>query len=213
MRLIAISVGQPREVRWRDTIVRTSIFKTPVHHRVAVATDNVAGDEQSDLTVHGGPDKAVYLYPAEHYPAWREELGDPGLNWGGFGENFTTEGLLETQVLIGDRFRIGSAEFVVTQPRMPCFKLGVRFGRPEMVKRFHQSGRNGFYLAIERPGEVGPGDVIERLSRNELGHSVSDVVALYSNHQADPALLERASENPALPESWREYFKERVPKA
>ncbi len=146
MKLLSVSVGLPREIEWKDKIVRTSIFKAPVSGPVRVAKLNVDGDQQSDLTVHGGIDKAVYVYPSEHYPFWREQFPDMELPWGVFGENFTTEGLLE-DTRVGDRFRIGSAEFVVTQPRMPCFKLGIRFNRPDMVKRFLESGRTGFYLA------------------------------------------------------------------
>ena len=147
MKLLSVSVGLPREIEWKDKIVRTSIFKAPVSGPVRVAKLNVDGDQQSDLTVHGGIDKAVYVYPSEHYPFWREQFPDMELPWAVFGENFTTEGLLE-DTRIGDRFRIGSAEFVVTQPRMPCFKLGIRFKRPDMVKRFLESGRTGFYLAV-----------------------------------------------------------------
>lgn len=209
MKLLSISVGRPREVEWRGDIVVTSIFKAPVSHRVLVGRTNLDGDQQSDLTVHGGPDKAVYAYPAEHYPWWRNELKEE-LSWGAFGENFTTEGLLEDQVSIGDRFRIGSAEFEVSQPRMPCYKLGVRFGRPDMVKRFHHSGRNGFYFRVTREGEVGAGDTIEPLSRAERRLSVSDVVTLYSAKAPDPAHLALAREHPALPEGWREFFRERT---
>lgn len=209
MKLLSIGVGRPREVEWRGTSVLTSIFKTPVTHRVHVARENLDGDEQSDLTVHGGPEKAVYAYPSEHYPFWRHELPDAELSWGAFGENFTTEGLLEDDVWIGDRFRIGTAEFVATQPRMPCYKLGVRFGRPDMVRRFHLSRRSGFYLAVKTEGEVGAGDAIERLSRDERRLTIADVVALYGADAENQPLLERASEHPALPESWREYFRQR----
>lgn len=209
MRLMAISVGRPREVEWQGKRVLTSIFKTAISHRVHVGRENLEGDEQSDLSVHGGPDKAVYVYPAEHYPYWRRELPEAALDWGVFGENFTTEGLLEEEVGIGDRFRIGTAEFIVTQPRMPCFKLGLRFRRPDMVKRFHHSGRNGFYLAVEKEGEAGPGDAITVLSRDEGHLKVSDVVALYRADAVNQPLLLRASEHPALPESWREYFRRR----
>jgi MOSC domain-containing protein YiiM len=209
MRLIALSVGRPREVLWRGTSVLTSIFKTPVDHRIQVGKENLAGDQQSDLTVHGGADKAVYAYPAEHYPFWERELGEPELGWGAFGENFTTEGLLESEVMIGDRFRIGTAEFIVTQPRMPCFKLGIRFGRSDMVKRFHHSGRNGFYFSVLAPGDVGPGDAIERIARDEHGLSVADLVTLYGSNGTDGELLDRAIEHPALPASWREYFRTR----
>src|SRR5215813_1019994 len=130
MKLVSICVGRPQELQWRGRSVRTSIFKTPVSGRVRVARENLAGDEQSDLSVHGGKDKAVYGYPAEHYAFWQRELPDFELPWGSFGENFTTEGLLEDEVCVGDRFRVGTAELVVTQPRMPCYKLGVRFDRP-----------------------------------------------------------------------------------
>lgn len=160
MRIVSVNVGMPREVEWQGRRVLTSIFKEPVPGRVRVDRLNVDGDRQSDLTVHGGAYKAVYVYPSEHYPFWREQLGEPELAAGAFGENFTTEGLLETAVRIGDRLRIGSAEFVVTQPRMPCFKLQIRFGRLDIVRRFLRSGRCGFYLAVTREGEVAAGDEI-----------------------------------------------------
>ena len=210
MKIVAISVGRPREVQWRGRSVQTSIFKTPVASRVRVARDNVEGDEQSDLSVHGGPEKAVYAYPMEHYAFWRLELSDAELPWGAFGENFTTEGLLEDDVWIGDRYRIGTAELVVTQPRMPCYKLALRFERSDMVKRFRQSGRSGFYLAVVREGEVGPGDAIERFGRDERRLTVADVVALYATDAANQSLLERASDHPSLPAAWREYFRQRL---
>ncbi|HEY8258284.1 MAG TPA: MOSC domain-containing protein [Gemmatimonadales bacterium] len=210
MRLVAISVGRPQEVVWRGRSIRTSIFKTPVSRRVHVARINIEGDEQSDLAVHGGPEKAVYAYPSEHYPFWQRELPDAEWPWGAFGENFTTEGLLEDEVWIGDRYRVGTAELVVTQPRMPCYKLAVRFGRPDMVKRFLQSGRSGFYLAVDKEGEVGPGDAIERLTRDERRLTIADVVALYSTDAGNQPLLERASDHPSLPASWREYFRKRL---
>ena len=135
MKVLSVNVGLPREVEWKEKLVRTSIFKAPVLDRVRVALLNLDGDQQSDLSVHGGKDKAVYAYPSEHYPFWRQQLPGMNLPWGAFGENFTTEGLLEEAVHIGDRFRVGSAEFVVTQPRMPCYKLGIRFNRTDIVKR------------------------------------------------------------------------------
>jgi MOSC domain-containing protein YiiM len=177
---------------------------------VHVGTLNVDGDAQSDLTVHGGVDKAVYVYPSEHYDFWRGELPGVDLPFGAFGENFTTEGLLDGDVRIGDRFRIGDAEFVVTQPRMPCFKLGIRFDRPDMVKRFHQSGRNGFYLAVTREGTVGAGDAVERIARDGGGLTVTDVVRLYDDDDPDLATLRKAIAHPALPESWREYFRKQL---
>jgi MOSC domain-containing protein YiiM len=210
MKLLSISVGLPREVAWRGNTVRTSIFKAPVPGRVRVGRLNLEGDQQSDLAVHGGIDKAVYVYPSEHYTFWREELPGIDLPWGVFGENFTTEGLLEDAVHIGDRLRAGSAEFVVTQPRMPCFKLGIRFGRPDMVKRFQHSGRTGFYLAVLREGEVTVGDSLEFVARDEQSVTVADVTGLYLTDATNQDLLRRVSDLPALPEGWRDYFRKRL---
>jgi MOSC domain-containing protein YiiM len=210
VKLVAISVGRPRELQWHGRAVQTSIFKTPVSGRVQVTRLNIEGDEQSDLSVHGGADKAVYAYPAEHYDFWRRELPNIELPWGAFGENFTTEGLLEDDVWIGDRYRVGSVELVVTQPRMPCYKLAIRFGRTDLVKRFLQSRRSGFYFAVQREGKLSPGDAIERLGRDERRLTVADVVALYAADSANQPLLENASEHPSLPASWREYFRKRL---
>jgi MOSC domain-containing protein YiiM len=211
MKLLSVNVGLPREVEWNGRTVRTSIFKAPVPGRMQVRKLNLDGDQQSDLTVHGGVDKAVYVYPSEHYAFWRRELPNADLNSGAFGENFTTEGALDDQAVhIGDRFRIGSAEFVVTQPRMPCFKLGIRFGRPHMVKRFMHSGRNGFYFAVAKEGEVAAGDSIELLMRDENGVTIADIVDLYTADATKQDLLQRVSELTALPESWRAYFRKRL---
>jgi MOSC domain-containing protein YiiM len=210
MKILSVSVGLPREVEWRGKPVRTSIFKAPVSGRVRVGRLNLEGDQQSDLSVHGGLEKAVYVYPWEHYAFWREELPDVDLPWGAFGENLTTEGLLEDAIYIGDRLRAGSAEFVVTQPRMPCFKLGIRFGRPDMVKRFQRSGRTGFYLAVLHEGEVAAGDPVEVIARDEHGVTVADVVGLYVADAANQDVLRRVSEVPALPEGWRAYFRQRL---
>jgi MOSC domain-containing protein YiiM len=211
MKLLSVNVGLPREVEWNGRTVRTSIFKAPVPGRMQVRKLNLDGDQQSDLTVHGGVDKAVYVYPSEHYAFWRRELPNADLNSGAFGENFTTEGALDDQAVhIGDRFRIGSAEFVVTQPRMPCFKLGIRFGRPDMVKRFMYSGRNGFYFAVAKEGEVAAGDSIELLMRDENGVTIADIVDLYTADATKQDLLQRVSELTALPESWRAYFRKRL---
>ncbi|HEV7732393.1 MAG TPA: MOSC domain-containing protein [Candidatus Binatia bacterium] len=209
-KVLAVSVGRPRDVEWRGHTTRTSIFKTPVTGRVHVGRLNLDGDEQSDLSVHGGPDKAVYVYPSEHYAYWRSELPGVELPFGAFGENLTTEGLLDDAVAIGDRYRIGDAELVVTQPRMPCFKLGIRFQRPDMVKRFHRSRRNGFYLGVTREGTVGAGDAIEQIARDDRGLSVMDVVRLYDDDDPDPTLIRRAIDHPSLPASWRNYFREQT---
>jgi MOSC domain-containing protein YiiM len=210
MKLLSVNVGLPREIEWKGKVVRTSIFKEPVSGRVRVAQLNVQGDQQSDLSVHGGIDKAVYAYPSEHYVFWRQKLPGIDLPWGAFGENFTTAGLHEETVHIGDRFRVGSAEFVVTQPRMPCFKLGIRFDRPDIVKQFLQSGRSGFYLAVLKEGEVIAGDSIELLKRGAGGVTVADVVNLYGRDAASQELLRRVSDLPSLPEGWRDYFRKRL---
>lgn len=209
MRVVTLSVGLPREVEVEGGTVLTSIFKDPVEGRLRVTTLNIEGDAQADLTVHGGVDKAVYAYPSEHYRAWREEL--PGVDFpaAAFGENLTIEGLFE-DVRIGDRFRIGTAEFVVTQPRLPCYKLAIRFGRKDMLKRMLKNGRTGFYLAVTAEGEVGTGDAIEPIERLAAGLTVADVVRLYTTDAKDQALLRRATDTPRLPESWRDYFRKRL---
>jgi len=208
MKLISVNVGLPREIT--AEIVRTSIWKNPVQGRVHVSTLNLDGDQQSDLSVHGGVDKAVYLYPSEHYSYWRTQLPEVELPWGAFGENFTTEGILEDQIKIGDRIRVGSAEFMVTQPRMPCFKLGIRFNRRDMVKRFLASKRSGFYLAVIREGDVENGDAIEFTGKQETGVTITDIVNLYSVDSHNQELLRRATEAPALPQSWKDYFRKRL---
>src|SRR2546425_9193956 len=210
MKLLSINAGLPREVEWRAKVVLTSIFKAPVPGRVRVTRLNIQGDRQSDLSVHGGADKAIYAYPSEHYAFWRNELPGTDFPGGVFGENLTTEGLLEDKVHVGDRFRAGSAEFIVTQPRMPCYKLAIRFNRPDMVKRFLRSGRTGFYHAVLREGDIGAGDSIDLVAGDDSHISVADVVGLYAADAANQDLLRRASELPALPESWREYFRERL---
>jgi MOSC domain-containing protein YiiM len=210
MQVISVNVGLPRIVEWQGEAVETAIFKEPVHGPVAVHRLNLAGDRQADLTVHGGADKAVYAYPSEHYDLWRQELPKVDFPWGAFGENFTTAGLTEADVHVGDRLRIGTAELTVTQPRTPCFKLGLRFRRPDMLKRLLQSGRTGFYLAVAREGHAAEGDDIVVIARDPRAVSISDIVSLYASGRHDQALLRRASELPALPAGWREYFANRL---
>jgi MOSC domain-containing protein YiiM len=215
MKVVSVNVGLPREVTWHGRTVTTGIYKEPVGGRVALRTLNLDGDRQADLTVHGGKDKAVYCYPTEHYAYWKRELPGRDLPLGMFGENFTTDGLLEDSVHLGDRFSVGSAEVVVTQPRMPCYKLGIRFGSDDMVKRFLASGRSGFYLAVRREGEVGAGDEIKVISQDENAVPVSAITHLYiakRYEDDDVALLRRALRVAALPESWKEYFRERLQK-
>jgi MOSC domain-containing protein YiiM len=208
MKLICVNVGLPREVTWKGKTVTTGIFKEPVSKRVMVRSLNLDGDGQADLTVHGGVDKAVYVYPFEHYDYWRSELPDTELPLGIFGENFTITGLREEEVNIGDRFRIGDVHLMVTQPRLPCYKLGIRFGRPEMVKQFLASRRTGFYFRVLQEGEVGAGDTLKLVSRDDRNITVADITQLYTREQNNPELLHQAAQLEALPESWRDYFQE-----
>jgi MOSC domain-containing protein YiiM len=185
MKLVSVQVGRPRTVRWHGRSVSTGIYKEPVAGRIMLRRFNLDGDEQADLTVHGGRDKAVYVYPSEHYPRWQAEFPDLPLPYGMFGENFTTEGLDEQSVRIGDQFRIGEAVVEVTQPRLPCYKLGIRFGRPDMPKRFHASGRCGLYLAVLHEGEVGAGDPWERIAQGDRQVSVIERYRQYFQEAGD----------------------------
>lgn len=210
MKIISVNVGRPKLVMRNGEPVSTGIFKEPIAGRVMLRTLNLDGDRQADLTVHGGPEKAVYAYPHEHYPFWKRELPDMDLPLGVFGENFTTEGMLESEIHIGDRFRIGSAELMVTQPRMPCYKLGIRFNRTDILKRFLASERTGFYFSVSSEGEVGAGDDVELIKQNTSGVTVLDVTRLYSSDKHNLELLQRAIATEALPNSWRNYFQKRI---
>jgi MOSC domain-containing protein YiiM len=212
MKIVSLNVGRPRLVMRNDEPVSTGIFKEPVTGRVMLRTLNLDGDRQADLTVHGGPEKAVYLYPSEHYAFWKQELPDMDLPWGMFGENFTAEGILETETHIGDRFRIGAAELMVTQPRMPCYKLGIRFGRTDIIRRFLASERTGFYFSVLQEGEVAAGDEIQLIEKNTSGVRVVDVTRLYGSEKDNVDLMQRAIATEALPESWRDYFRKRIEK-
>jgi MOSC domain-containing protein YiiM len=211
-RVISANVGQPREVKFRDGSVLTGIFKQPVAGRVAVHELNLAGDRQADLTVHGGRDKAIYCYPVEHYPYWAAELPGTDLPHGMFGENLTTEGLDETTVHIGDQFRIGSAVLQVTQPRTPCYKLGIKFGRADMVEKFWSSRRSGFYFSVIEEGELGAGDVIERIAVGPGEVGIAEVLQLAGGVEPDRAQLERVLQSP-LPDAWKLNFRERFASA
>jgi MOSC domain-containing protein YiiM len=213
MTLVSVNVGLPRDMIWHGRNVTTAIYKQPVRGRVALATLNLDGDGQADLSVHGGEYKAVYCYPIEHYDYWKKELPGRELPMAVFGENFTTQGLTEDSVHLGDEFSIGSAHVVVTQPRLPCYKLGVRFQSDDMVRRFLASGRAGFYLAVSREGDVGAGDDITMIARDPNAVPVSDITRLYVAKRYGPdevASVRRALRVAALPESWKAYFRERL---
>ncbi len=226
MKLVSVNTGMPREVSWHGRMVTTAIFKEPVRGRMALRKLNLDRDSQADLTVHGGEHKAVYCYSLAHYDYWKKELSGRELPMGMFGENFTIDNggqgplggqeLLEESVHLGDRFSIGTAEVVVTQPRLPCYKLGVRFGSDDMVKRFLASGRTGFYVAVLREGEVGAGDEIEVISGEANAVAVSEITRLYVAKRfgdAEIRAVRRALRVEELPESWKEYFRERLRQA
>jgi MOSC domain-containing protein YiiM len=213
MRVVSVNTGLPREVTSHGRNVTTGIYKQPVGGRVVLRRLNLDGDGQADLSVHGGAHKAVYCYPLAHYGYWKGELPGRDLPTAIFGENFTTEGLLENAVHLGDRFSVGSAEVIVTQPRLPCYKLGIRFESDDMVKRFLASGRTGFYLGVTREGEVGAGDEIALLARDPQAVSIAEITRLYvaqSYSQQDADVVRRAMQVAALPESWKEYLRERL---
>jgi MOSC domain-containing protein YiiM len=210
MKLVSVNVGLPRLLAWGGATFETGIFKNHVEGRVMLRTTNLDGDRQADLSVHGGPNKAVYCYPREHYAAWNAEIPDPARTWGAFGENFTTEGLLETTVSIGDRYRVGSAVVRVTTPRLPCFKLAAKFQRDDMIERFVRSGRCGFYFSVVEEGEVGAGDEFELLGREEPTLTISEINELYTAKSPDRETLRRSLHVKLLPESWRMRFRTRL---
>ena len=212
MKILSLNVGLSREVKWDGKIITTGIFKNPVEGPVMLRKLNLDSDQQADLTVHGGVTKAAYAYPSEHYGYWRTELPGVDLPWGMFGENFTTEGLAESAVYIGDKFRIGDAEVLITEPRMPCYKLGIKFGRADIIKRFLASRRTGFYFAVVREGMVGAGDAMELIGREQQDISVADITRLYAFEKNDVKSLRRALEVESLPESWKGYFRHQLEK-
>jgi MOSC domain-containing protein YiiM len=212
MKISSLQVSLPRLVQYNGEPVATGIFKAPVTGPVMLRTLNLDGDAQADLSVHGGVSKAVYAYPAEHYEFWKRELPEMELPYGMFGENFTTEGITEDTVNVGDRFRIGEAEVMATEPRLPCYKLGIKFGRVDIIKRFLQSRRTGIYFAVTQEGELRAGDEIKLLSRDENRITIADITRLYAFEKNDLSGLQRVVNLPALSESWREYFASRLQK-
>lgn len=203
MRIVSVNVGLPKEVIWKGAPVKTGIFKEPVDGPVPIKKMNLAGDRQADLSVHGGLEKAVYAYPAEHYEYWREVLPDVSLSWGKFGENLTTEGLKEHSVCIGDYVKIGSAVLMVTQPRMPCYKLNIRFNRDDMIRLFLTSRRSGFYFSVVEEGEVRAGTDVKLVHQDPQRVTVVDILELYLEKSPNPALLQRVMNVDALPQGWK----------
>jgi MOSC domain-containing protein YiiM len=210
MRIVSVNVGLPRSILWKGHPVQTGIFKAPVEGPQTVRRLNLDGDRQADLSVHGGPNKAVYAYPLEHYDFWRDFLGELTLPPGAFGENLTVEGVTEDDVSIGDRFRIGTAELVVTQPRQPCYKLAAKFGRTDIVRRFLESGYSGFYLAVHKEGELSKGDAIHLLDREPHQVRVADLNRIQRGEETPLELLQRAVQVEALPEEWRTAIREMI---
>ncbi|HEY7569737.1 MAG TPA: MOSC domain-containing protein [Nitrososphaeraceae archaeon] len=210
MKILSVNVGLPREVNFKGETVKTGIFKEPVKGRVKLRTLNLDGDRQADLTVHGGIDKAIYAYPSEHYDYWRRELPEMAFSWGMFGENFTTVGLVEDYVNIGDKFQIGTSRLIATQPRMPCYKLGIKFGRTDIIRKFLKSRRPGIYFKVLREGEVGEGDEIKLFSRNTKNVTISDIVRLYVEDKNDVETMKRAISVESLPKGWKHHFQEQI---
>jgi len=210
VKILSLHVARPKRVVYQGNTISTGIFKQPLSGPVRLRTLNLDGDRQADLSVHGGPNKAVYGYPSEHYAFWREELRGIDLPWGMFGENFTTTGLAEDDLHVGDRFQIGSAIVVVRQPRTPCYKLAARFRRDDILERFLLSGRSGFYFSVEQEGSVESGDAFKLLERNRDGILISEVNRLIAHDRYNSSLLNKAVATPALPEHWRDLFSERL---
>ena len=210
MKLISLNVARPRLIVYRDATVSTGIFKEPVQGAVPLRTLNLDGDRQADLAVHGGPYKAVYAYPSEHYAFWSQELLGAHLPWGMFGENFTTEGLFEHELHIGDRLQVGTAIIVIRQPRIPCFKLAAKFHRTDILARFLRSGRSGFYFSVEKEGIVEAGNGFELLTRHFNAVTIAEMNVLFAEDKYNRVLLEKALATAALPEDWRDYFQKRL---
>lgn len=210
MKLVSLNVARPRLTVYQGKTINTGVFKDPVSGPVQLRTLNLDGDRQADLTVHGGPNKAVYGYPSEHYPFWRGELPGTTLPWGMFGENFTTTGLSEDELHVGDRFQIGSAIVMVRQPRNPCYKLAAKFQRDDMIERFLRSGRSGFYFSVEQEGSIAVDDDFLLLKRNDAGITIAEMNHLFVRDKYNHDLLRKAIATEALPEDWRDYFSERL---
>ena len=210
MKVVSVNVGLPRIVKFGKETVTTGIFKNPVDKRINLKKLNLEGDRQSDLTVHGGPDKAV-SYPFEYYDFWKKEFPDISFNWGMFGENLTTEGLFESKVNVGDIFQIGSSQIVVTQPRMPCYKLGIKFGRMDVIKKFLESEKSGIYFKVIKEGEIGTNDTIKLIKKDDNNVTIKNIVELVTKEDKENTILmEKAIKVQDLPQGWKQYFLEKL---
>ncbi len=210
MKLLSLNVGLPRQMNFQNKLVTTGIFKEPVSGRVRLRKLNLDGDKQADLIVHGGADKAIYAYPEEHYNYWKKELPGMSLPWGMFGENFTTQGMFEETVNVGDQFQVGTAKVVATQPRMPCYKLGVKFGRMDIIKKFLASGLTGVYFKVMKEGDLEQGDEIKLIKKDQNKVTIKDIVRLYTVNKDDLQTIERAIKVKDLPNGWKFHFIEQL---
>jgi len=213
LKLLSLNVGLPRQVKFQNELVTTGIFKEPVRGRVRLRKLNLDGDKQADLTVHGGADKAIYAYAEEHYSYWQTEFHDMSLPWGMFGENFTTQGMVEEMVNVGDQFQVGTAKVVATQPRMPCYKLGVKFGRMDVIKKFLASGLTGIYFKVIREGDIEQGDEIKLIKKDANNVTIKDIVNLYTINKDDLHTMQRAIKLKDLPNGWKNHFLEQLEEA
>jgi len=189
--ILSVRVSRAKNVRFQGDEILTGIFKEPVEGKIALRTLNLDGDEQADLTVHGGVDKALYVYPSEHYPFWKQELPEVNFPWGAFGENLTTSGLLESSVCIGDEFQAGTAVIRVTQPRLPCYKLAMKLGRPDIIRRFMKSCRSGIYFSVVEEGVLGVGDELAYLRSDQHKITVLEVAEVFTRRDNDRVRIEK----------------------
>jgi MOSC domain-containing protein YiiM len=208
-RILSVNMSLPKEIDFEGQRLTTGIFKVPVEGPVTLRTLNLDGDRQADLTVHGGPDKAVYSYSIEHYDFWHGVFPEIALQNGMIGENLTVDGLIESEVNVGDVFRIGSATVIATQPRMPCYKLGVKFGLMDVLKKFLASGRSGIYFRVLEEGEVAAGDTIVK-NKEDSRITFGDIVRLYSIERGDLQTMRLAAKVDSLPKGWTRYFLEKI---
>ena len=210
-KLLSVNVGLPREIAWQGKVVRTAIWKRPVSGRVYARRLNLDGDGQADLKGHGGEHRAVMVYQLEAYRYWERELGRNDFEYGQFGENFTVEGLPDDEVCIGDRYRIGTAVFEVTQPRVTCYRLGIRMDNPQMAALLVSHKKPGFYCRVITEGEVGAGDEIQKIADGPGRISVAEIDSLLYSANHDLKRIAIAARIPALSPGWKDSFEDIPP--